>query len=125
MTPTILLVDDDDFARHFSRVVLERAGYCIVEATDVASAVEAAHGHRFGVVLADFFLPDGNGVELARRLHEKDAQLPILLISGDTSQVDALTSSEHFAAVIQKPFTPATLAQAVAAAQARAATPVS
>ncbi len=118
MISTILVVDDDDFARHFSRVVLERAGYRIIEATEIAAAVELARADRPHIALVDFCLPDGNGIGLARQLHQEDPLLPILLVSGDTGQIEGATNPSDFTAVIQKPYSPATLLQAVVSAQA-------
>ncbi len=118
MHSTVLLVDDDDFARHFSRVVLERAGYRIIEATEIATALKLAREVHPSVALVDYFLPDGNGVGLARQLHQEDPKLPILLVSGDTEQFKDSKIPNEFSAMIQKPFTPATLIKAIVTAQA-------
>jgi CheY-like chemotaxis protein len=69
MSVAVLIVDDNARFRERARRRLEADGYTIVaEATDGASALEAARRHRPDVVLLDVGLPDVSGLSVAERL---------------------------------------------------------
>jgi DNA-binding response OmpR family regulator len=115
LSTRILLVDDDEFARNFVRVVLERSGFEVHEAQDVAAAMLSAKSLDLDAVVTDWNLPDGNGRVLARHLHEKSAELPVILITGDVVGADVLGSEleSEFTAILHKPFSPSALERAV------------
>lgn len=77
----ILLVEDHaDTARIMCRI-LEKAGYNVEHASDVASAKELARKFRFELVISDVGLPDGDGLQLMRDLREAH-QLEGIALSG-------------------------------------------
>jgi DNA-binding NtrC family response regulator len=117
----VLLVDDDEFARGYARTVLERAGFAVHEAKDVASAIRAASASPPTAVVTDWNLPDGDGGALARRLHTDIDCLPVILITGDGAMAVPLPeiALHDFATVLYKPYPPSALARAVRAAVAR------
>lgn len=119
MLPLVLLVDDDEFARGFARTVLERAGWAVHEAETVAMAMSIAASLPFAVAVTDWHLPDGDGAELARRLHEKSPRLPVVLISADTLALDSIrdeAAAGEFSSILRKPFSPSVLVEAIRAA---------
>jgi CheY-like chemotaxis protein len=75
------------------------------------------------LVLTDLMMPGIGGAELGRVLRTRWPDLPILFMSGysaeDLHRQGAIGANE---VTIQKPFTPETLATAVAAALGRSAT---
>ena len=91
----ILVVEDDpELARLFSRV-LERAGYYAITAADGREALEAAEKEYMDLVITDVMMPEMDGMELTRRLREENSALPILMITarGDfNSKQDAFFS---------------------------------
>jgi DNA-binding NtrC family response regulator len=115
MPTPVLLVDDDEFARGFVRTVLERAGYEVHEAEDVAAALAAARTAFPHVVVTDWNLPDGNGGALARALHVDESNLPVILITGEAPGVEPLMdeASGEFSAILHKPFAPSVLEKAI------------
>lgn len=69
----ILLVEDHpDTARILHRL-LERGGYAVETANDVAGALALAASTRFDVLVSDLGLPDASGVELMQRLRSQSA----------------------------------------------------
>ena len=66
----ILLVDDHVDTCMALEKLLTRRGHQIVTAHDVRSAIEAARGDSFDLLISDMGLPDGTGVELIARLGE-------------------------------------------------------
>ena len=115
---TILLAEDDDAVRAIARTTLERAGYRVLSASDGASALVLADGHAgpIDLLLTDVIMPGMNGRELAQGMTTRRPGLPVLFVSGYTGNVLAdhgLPSADH--ALLDKPFTPASLTAAVAA----------
>jgi CheY-like chemotaxis protein len=65
---TILLVEDDAFLRDAFRLLLEDAGYRVLEAGTAAEAIEAATTGLPRLVLLDLGLPDRPGLDVVREL---------------------------------------------------------
>jgi DNA-binding NarL/FixJ family response regulator len=79
---TVLLVDDHAGFRIQARALLVAAGYDVVgEAADGASALASARALQPEVVVLDVQLPDIDGFEVARALHEGPDPPTIILIS--------------------------------------------
>ena len=115
---TILLAEDDAAVRAIARTTLERAGYYVLSASDGAAALALAnqHAEHIDLLLTDVIMPGMNGRELAERLTARRPGLPVLFVSGYTDNVLAdlgIPSADH--ALLDKPFTPASLTAAVAA----------
>jgi CheY-like chemotaxis protein len=113
MRSAILLVDDDEFARCFARTVLERAGYRVYEADAIASALAVASSLTPVAVVTDWNLPDGNGGDLARILHEDSEALPVVLITGDAAELLPRELIDEFTSIVHKPFSPSALERSV------------
>ena len=110
----VLLVEDDDAVRAATRRVLELAGFAVVEASSGLDALEkiASATARIDLVLADVAMPEMNGHELARMLHERGDGIPVILASGyaDPDIGDGVATR---ARVLQKPLDAATLTAAL------------
>ena len=68
VTPTVLVVDDNERNLKLACAVLGAAGITAVAAGSGAEALERAAGARFDLVLLDVRLPDIDGPEVLRRL---------------------------------------------------------
>lgn len=95
MSATVLLVDDHELIRQGLRRAFERTDdFTVVgEAASVAEAVAAAAQHRPDVVVLDVRLPDGSGLDIARRLREQNDALGIVVLTmyaGDEQLFGAL-----------------------------------
>jgi signal transduction histidine kinase/CheY-like chemotaxis protein len=85
---TILLVDDNDAVRLVTRRLMEHAGLVVVEARNPAEALAIVeHSEEpFGMLATDLVMPGMSGKALAERMHEKQPDLPVLFLSGFTSE---------------------------------------
>ena len=83
MTIRVVLVDDQALFRAGIRMVLDSQPDIEVvgEADSGQSAIAAVEEHRPDVVVLDLSLPDMGGVELIRRLLQRDAGARILVFS--------------------------------------------
>lgn len=78
----VLIVDDHPDFRRAARLLLVAGGYDVVGESDSAAAAYAdAAALRPDVVLLDIALPDGSGLDVARRLVADDDPPVVVLIS--------------------------------------------
>jgi len=79
---TILLVDDDrPFLRALS-LELRSRGYETTTAATAQEAVEAAATGAPAITLLDLNLPDADGLEVLRRLHDRQVQTEVIMLTG-------------------------------------------
>jgi len=93
MAIKILLVDDDKTLRHIMRRLLEREGFDITDAGNVAEALKLISSERYDVLLSDLHMPgaaDGLTVISAMRHLNPDA-IAILLTGFPEMDVAAQT----------------------------------
>ncbi len=113
---TILLVEDEPGVRAVARKILSRLGYQVIEAANGADALYlwSMHRARIRLVLTDAVMPLMGGRELAERLGEVGADIPVLFMSGyaDAERGGVVPPHAHF---IAKPFTAEGLRDQVAA----------
>ena len=85
--PRILVVDDEPQIVRALKVVLREAGFDTSAAESAAEALDAASVRPPQAAIVDLVLPDGDGIELTRRLREW-SEMPILVLSavGEESQ---------------------------------------
>jgi two-component system KDP operon response regulator KdpE len=102
--PLVLVVDDEAPVRRFLRAALAGHGYRVVEAGSVAEAEQLAPGHNPDVFLLDLGLPDGDGVDLARRIREW-SRAPIIVLSARGREEDKVNALDAGADdYLTKPF---------------------
>ena len=111
---TVLVVDDDESSLAMMGAVLRRAGFRILSAEDgvEASAILRERLSEIRAIVADAVLPGRSGVELAAEARRASPHLPVLLVSGHSSD---LLGAEGLVGVpiLSKPFAGRTLADRV------------
>jgi signal transduction histidine kinase len=113
---TLLLVEDNDSVRALAAKALRRRGYTVHEARDAEDAIEWAltSGVRPHLLVTDVVMPGLSGPNLAARLLQLNPQLRVLYMSGYTGDVSAVHGNFWgVVPLLQKPFTPAALAERV------------
>jgi two-component system KDP operon response regulator KdpE len=102
--PLVLVVEDEPQVRRFLRPALEGQGYRVQEATTAADAIVQATSHNPDVVLLDLGLPDGDGIEVTRRLREWSTA-PIIVVSARGQEADKVKALDAGADdYLTKPF---------------------
>ncbi|MCK6451711.1 MAG: response regulator transcription factor [Alphaproteobacteria bacterium] len=77
----ILLIEDDSTLRALVRRNLEAAGFAADAAGTIEEAEAALAATSFDAVLLDLMLPDGDGIELLKRLRERRDRTPIIAVT--------------------------------------------
>jgi CheY-like chemotaxis protein len=105
-TETILLVEDEATVRLLARIILQRAGYTVVDAASPADAeLLWASIAPVDLLLTDVVMPGRSGPDLFRRLSAGRPDLPVLFMSGFADwDIFDRAGIAHPAAFLEKPF---------------------
>ena len=78
----ILFVDDSKSVCQAYSDMLERNGYAVDVAASIAEADKLTSENHYDLVVVDYFLPDGSGDELCKRLSEREDPPILAVITG-------------------------------------------
>ena len=112
---SVLLAEDDPALRRYLEIVLQRAGYEVLSATDGLEAMKLLIARSFDVVVTDAMMPNLSGYELCRFIRSSKhlSQLPIILLSA-LDPKNAASETEQVNAFLAKPVSPESLVDCVA-----------
>jgi two-component system KDP operon response regulator KdpE len=100
----VVVVEDEPPMRRFIRAALGSHGYRVLEAARVTEAVALVSSQAPQLVLLDLGLPDGDGIELTRKLREWSS-VPIIVISARGREEDKVAALDAGADdYLTKPF---------------------
>ena len=108
----ILIIEDEPAIGEMIRMSLERDGYRVTLAEDVASAKEIVADDPIDMALVDWMLPGATGIELVRYFRKDDltSQLPIIMLTAKSEERDITTGLDAGADdYLTKPFSPKVL----------------
>lgn len=78
----ILFVDDHEVLARLSCEILEMQGYRAVCAYNASDALEKFEKEKFDILVTDFRMEGMNGLELARHIHERHPNVPVIIVTG-------------------------------------------
>lgn len=106
----ILLVEDEENIRLFTKINLEREGFEVLEAESGEKGLEIALKYNPDVVILDIMLPGIDGFEVCRILREKLPKIGIIMLTAKTQDVDRINGLENGTDdYLSKPFNPVEL----------------
>ena len=103
----VLVAEDDAANRRLLTILLERAGYVVLEAPDGQAALAAVAGVTPDLILLDVQMPGLDGFEVTRRLRARPetAIVPIILLTGLDASSDRIAGLDAGASdFLSKPF---------------------
>jgi len=115
-TERLLFVDDEESLVVLGKEMLETLGYTVRTASRSREALEifSLNPGEFDLVVTDLTMPGLTGVELAKKLRELRADVPLLLCTGyNDLRPDAHDIERLFCDVVAKPYVVRSLASAV------------
>ena len=110
----VLLIDDDEHLRQALAQTLDLAGLRVETLADARGVAERVTADWPGVVVSDIRMPGIDGLQLLAQLHQQDADLPVLLITGHGDvplAVQAMRAGAYD--FLEKPFASEALLDAV------------
>lgn len=106
---TVLVVDDEFAIRDMLRMALEIVDFRCLEAENIQDAHAIIVDKRPDIVLLDWMLPGGSGIELLRRLKRDEAtrEIPVIMLTAKTTEDNVIQGLDVGADdYITKPFAP-------------------
>lgn len=77
----ILIIDDEEKLRTLLSRIISLEGFEVIQAADCKTALKKLEQNDFDVALCDVKLPDGNGVELSKKIKERYPHIEIILLT--------------------------------------------
>ena len=109
MSRKIMIVEDEAPIREMLSFVMEQHGYQVIEAGDYQSALDKIVEPFPDMILLDWMIPGGTGIQLAKKLKSDDftRSIPIIMLTARGEEEDKVRGLEVGADdYITKPFSP-------------------
>ncbi len=105
MSASILIVDDQESLRHFLAKALQDDGYGVRTAGTIAEGWDQVVREEADLILLDLRLPDGLGLTMLSELHEREPDIPVIVMTafGEVQTAVAAMKSGAYD-FITKPF---------------------
>ncbi|MAW37623.1 MAG: phosphate regulon transcriptional regulator PhoB [Gammaproteobacteria bacterium] len=106
---TVLIVDDEAAIRDMVGITLDLAGFTSISAANAHDAHISVIDNKPDLVLLDWMLPGGSGIELARRLRRDEitTNIPIIMLTAKASEDNKVQGlNEGVDDYVTKPFSP-------------------
>ena len=94
MKNRVLVIDDDASALDLMKFQLESQGFEVTDAPLASAALTAVQEGEFDIILADFNLPDMNGIDLVKRIKEMAPDTEIIMVTGYGSMETAIEATK-------------------------------
>ena len=88
--PRALVVDDEPDIRELIEITLERMDVATTAVANLDDAYAAARKSPFNLCLTDMRLPDGNGIDLIRHMHQHHPGVPVAMITAHGNMSSAI-----------------------------------
>jgi two-component system response regulator GlrR len=109
--PLILCIDDAEIALRVRKLLLTSAGYSVLTASSGEEGLELFKQSPIELVIADHFLSDKTGAEIAKEMKEFKPEVPILIVSAASEEPAGLEFVDGF---LSKGEGPETLLESIA-----------
>jgi DNA-binding response OmpR family regulator len=86
----ILLVEDDQILRDNTATILRRSGYAVDIASDVETAQDKTSNPDYDLIILDWKLPDGSGVELCQEIRKTNGEVKIMMLTANNQIEDKI-----------------------------------
>ena len=90
----ILVVEDDPDISHLLEIHLRDNAYRVDVVGNGIEGLERASKHPYQLIVLDLMLPGIDGLEVCRRLRQQTNNVPILMLTARTSEIDRVLGLE-------------------------------
>lgn len=91
----ILIIDDEDKLRGLLARIISLEGYQVAEAPNAREALKKLEQEDFSVVICDVKLPDGNGIDLTRKIKSLYPFTEIIVLTAFGTIADGVQAIKH------------------------------
>lgn len=92
----ILCIDDEPVALETRRLVLVRAGYKVLTASDGPSGMEVFRDEHIDLVITDHLLPGQTGGQVAEEMKRLKPEVPVAMLSGLVERPEGASATDVF-----------------------------
>src|SRR5262249_30853361 len=106
MSQTLLLIDDDQRLGELLKTYLFGHGFELSVANTAQEGLKQIRNHEFDLVLLDIMLPDGDGLEICKKIRS-NSSVPVIMLTARGADEDKIIGLELGSDdYIAKPFNP-------------------
>lgn len=119
MAKKVLIVDDDELILMALTELLQPEGYEITTTTSGVEALQILNREVFDLAVLDIIMPTMDGIELCRRIRERDdlKRMPVIFLSAKSQEEDRAAGLGAGADLfLSKPISPEKLLKILAGA---------
>ncbi len=91
----VLLIDDEENLRALMARIIELEGYKVLQSKDAKHGLKVLEQDDVKVVITDVRLPDGNGVELTRKIKEKHPEIEVIVLTAFGTIADGVAAIKN------------------------------
>lgn len=114
------LIDDDEAVRESLEMLLEASGFTVTAYATATAFLDRLGSAPRGCVITDVRMPEITGLELLRRLSDRLAEFPVIVLTGEADVPMAVEALKNGALdLIEKPYAAETILSAVQLGLAR------
>lgn len=116
MGARILIIEDQDDFRQLLQLTLDFQGYDVATAENGSRGFDLAKSMDFDLITSDIEMPVMNGIDFVRKYRaEISTATPIIVLSAAESDIKQTALAAGATQLIEKPFEPIKLANAIKA----------
>jgi PAS domain S-box-containing protein len=110
----IVFVEDDTDQLHTIPRVLALLGYKVTPVKSARNALKIIEKQvECDLVITDYDMPDINGLELARHLDRIAPHIPVIMVSGRSTPIEAAKEMANIREILPKPYNKTSLSEAI------------
>lgn len=115
MTPTILVVEDDEALRDALVALLKRRGYTVQAAASANDAIRVLSSEEVDLILSDYYMADGNGQDLLDYVRRRNPSVPpFIMMTGQAGVTAAELQRSGLQEFLTKPVSSRSLVEIIA-----------
>jgi DNA-binding NtrC family response regulator len=115
VTPSVLIIDDDQDVREYIGDVFELEGFDVTPLADPSVVVGRIRDEPFHIIVLDLMMPKIDGLDLLAQIRAFDEHISVIMVTGYPS-IETISASMQLgiSAYLAHPITPAELRHAIA-----------
>ncbi len=92
----ILVTDDEEYISELVKFNLEKAGFMVSVCHNGSTALQKLEDEKIDLLVLDLMLPDIDGIEVCKRVRksDKNSELPIIMLTAKSEEIDRILGLE-------------------------------
>jgi len=103
MNKSVLVVEDDEAIAEIIAMEIEDLGYNCIKTWSAKKVLTLITKHKPDLILLDILLPDGNGIDIAKKIKGRNLRVPVAFVTAKTGAQD-LVDNKIADYLLAKPF---------------------